>query len=145
MPWSWFFECWILSQLLPFSSLTLIKQLFNSSSTSALEWLSFAYLRLLIFLLAIMISALSHLVQHFTWCTLHVSSISRVTISSLDILLSQFWTSPFSLSGSNCCILTCIQVSQEVGVFKIVCIFLKPVFFFSKLCFWIYVDTNNST
>ena len=30
-----FFECWVLSQLLPFSSITLIKQLLNSSSTSA--------------------------------------------------------------------------------------------------------------
>ena len=80
-----------------------------------------------------MISALSHLAQHFTWCTLHVSSISRVTINSLDILISQFWTSPFSLSGSNCCILTCIQVSQEEGVFKSACIFLKPVFFFFQI------------
>ena len=32
--------------------------------------------------------------HHFTWCTLHISWISRVTINSLDILLSQFWTSP---------------------------------------------------
>ena len=40
-----------------------------------------------------------------------------VTIYSLDILLSQFGTS--SMSGSNCCILTCIQISQEAG--KVVC------------------------
>jgi len=38
---------------------------------------------------------------------------SRVTTCSLDILLSQFGTS--SISGSNCCFLTCIQVSQEAG------------------------------
>ena len=32
---------------------------------------------------------------------------------SLDICLSQFGTS--SMSGSNCCFLTCIQISQEAG------------------------------
>ena len=31
-------------------------------------------------------------VCHFTWCTLHVSYLSRVTIYSLDVLLSQFGT-----------------------------------------------------
>ena len=36
-----------------------------------------------------------HLARHFTWCTLHTSLISRVTIYRLDILLSQFWTSLF--------------------------------------------------
>ena len=30
-----------------------------------------------------------HPVQHFAWCTLH---ISRVIIYSIDVLLSQFWT-----------------------------------------------------
>ena len=43
-----------------------------------------------------------------------------MTIYSLDILLSQFWTS-HSISGSKCCFLTCIQVSQETG--KVVCYF----------------------
>ena len=32
-----------------------------------------------------------HPAWHFTWCTLHISYISRVTINSLDVLLSQFW------------------------------------------------------
>ena len=41
--------------------------------------------------------------------------ISRVTIYTLDILLSQFWTSPLFISGSNCCFLSCIQDSQETG------------------------------
>ena len=35
-----------------------------------------------------------------------------MTIYSLDILLSQFGT---SVSSSNCCFLTCIQISQEAG------------------------------
>ena len=38
---------------------------------------------------------------------------NQVTIYSLDILLSQFWTNLFFHIGSNCCFLTCVQVSQE--------------------------------
>ena len=38
-----------------------------------------------------------------------------VTIYSLDVLLSQFGTSPFSMIGSNCSFLTCTQISQEAG------------------------------
>ena len=37
---------------------------------------------------------------HVTWCTLHVSWISRATICSLGILLYSFWTRPFSTSSS---------------------------------------------
>ena len=49
------FECWVLSQL--FYSLTFIKRLFNSSFLSSIRVVSSAYLRLLIFLLAILIPA----------------------------------------------------------------------------------------
>ena len=38
-----------------------------------------------------------------------------MTIYSLDIFLSQFGTTPCSMSGSNCCFLTCIQISQEAS------------------------------
>ena len=34
---------------------------------------------------------------------------------SLDILLSQFEPVHCSMSGSNCCSLTCIQISQEAS------------------------------
>ena len=34
---------------------------------------------------------------------------------SLDVLLSLFGTSLFSMSSSNCCFLTRIQISQEAG------------------------------
>ena len=34
---------------------------------------------------------------------------------SLDVLLSRFGASLFSVSSSNCCLLTCIQISQEAG------------------------------
>ena len=39
-----------------------------------------------------------------------------MTIYSLDVLLSQFWTSHCPMSGSNWCFLTCIQISQEAGI-----------------------------
>ena len=38
-----------------------------------------------------------------------------MTPYSLDILLSQFWTVCCSTSSSNCCFLSCIQVSQDTG------------------------------
>ena len=56
MPWSSFSECWVLSQLFHYS-FTFTKRLFISSSLSAIRVVSSAYLRLLIFLLAILIPA----------------------------------------------------------------------------------------
>ena len=52
-----FFECWVLSQHFPLSSFTFIKRLFSSSSLSATRMVSSEYLRLLIFLPAILIPA----------------------------------------------------------------------------------------
>ena len=54
------------------SSFTFIKKLCSSSSLSAIRVVSSEYLRLLIFLLAILISVTGILTpsQHFTWCTL---------------------------------------------------------------------------
>ena len=39
--------------------------------------------------------------------------------TSLDVLLSRFGTVYYSKSSSNCCFLTCIQISQEAG--QVVC------------------------
>ena len=47
-----------------------------------------------------------HPAWNFTWCTLHRSYINRVTIYSLDVLLSQ----------SNYCFLAYKQISQETGI-----------------------------
>ena len=55
----------------------------------------------------------SHRVGH-DWSDL-AAAASRVTIYSLDILLSQFWTSPLFHVQFYCCFLTCIQVSQQAG------------------------------
>ena len=38
-----------------------------------------------------------------------------MTIYSLVVLLFQYWTSCCSMSGSNCCFMTCIRVFQETG------------------------------
>ena len=42
-----------------------------------------------------------------------------MTIYSLDVLLSWFGSVCCSMSSSNCCFLTCIQISQEAG--QVVC------------------------
>ena len=88
---------WMLSfkPALSLSSFTLINRLFSSSSLSAIRVVSSAYLRLLIFLPAIFIPAWESSSLSFTWCTLHISYISRMRIYSLDVLLSQFWISQF--------------------------------------------------
>ena len=66
---------WMLSFKPTFSlsSFTFIKRLFSSSSIFAIRVVSSAYLRLLIFLLAILIPACASPAQHFSWCTLHIS------------------------------------------------------------------------
>ena len=75
------------------SSFTFIKRLFSSPLLSAIRVASSAYLRLLIFLLAILIPPCVSSSPAFLMITLHTSYISRVTIYSLDIPLSQFWIS----------------------------------------------------
>ena len=55
------------------SSLTFIKRLINSSLFSVVRVVLSAYLRLLVFLPAILISAWIHLTWHFAFCTLHIS------------------------------------------------------------------------
>ena len=66
---------WMLSFKPTFSlsSFTFIKRFFSFSSLSAIRVVSSAYLRLLIFLPAILIPVVLLLAQHFSWCTLHIS------------------------------------------------------------------------
>ena len=51
------------------SSLTCIKRLFSSSWLSAIRMMSSVYLRLLIFLPAILVQTCASSSQHFAWCT----------------------------------------------------------------------------
>ena len=76
------FVFWMLSIKPTFSlsSFTFIKRLFSSAPPSAIRVVSSAYLRLLIFVPAILIQLVLLPAQHFAWCTLHRSWVSRVTI-----------------------------------------------------------------
>ena len=96
---------WMLSFQPTFSlsSFTFIKSLFSSSSLSAIRVVSSAYLRLLIFLPAILIPACAS------------SSPAQVTYTALTYSFSHLEPVCYSMSSSNCCFLTCIQVSQEAG------------------------------
>ena len=110
---------WMLSfkPTVSLSSFTFIQRLF-SSQLSAIRVVSPVYLRLLIFLLAILIPACASSSPAFlmmysaSWEYIN----KQVTIYSLDILLFLFGTYfCCSMSSSNCCFLTCMQVSQEAG------------------------------
>ena len=113
------FVFWMLSFKPTFwlSSFTFIKRLLNSSSLSAIRVVSSAYLRLLIFLLAILIPACASSSPAF--CRMYFAY--KLNKQGDNI---QPWRIPFpmwnqsvhwSMSGSNCCFLTCILVSQKVG------------------------------
>ena len=66
---------WMLSLKPAFSpySFTFIKRLFRPSLLSAIRVVLSAYLRLLIFLLAILIPACASSSVHLSWCPLHIS------------------------------------------------------------------------
>ena len=92
------FVFWMLSfkPAFPLYSFTFIKRLFSSSSLSVIKVVSSTYLKLLIFLLAIFIPAWdsSNPAFHMIYSA-YKSSLSRVTIYSLDVLHSQFRTGLF--------------------------------------------------
>ena len=75
------------------SSFTLIKRLFISSLLSAIRVMSSAYLRLLIFLLAILISACASSSPTFYMMYSTYKLNKQGHNNSLDVLFSQFWTS----------------------------------------------------
>ena len=56
-----------------------------------------------------------HPAWHFTWCTLHTSWISRGQDTALMYSFPNLESVHCSMSGSNCCFLTCIQIPQEAG------------------------------
>ena len=68
------FWMWSFKPTFSLSSFTFIKRLFSSSLLSAIRVVSSAYLRLLIFLPAILIpDEVLHPPRNFAWCTLHIS------------------------------------------------------------------------
>ena len=91
------------------SSFTLIKRLFNSSSLSVIRVVSSAYLRLLLFLPAILFPtwALSSLAFHMMYSGYKLNKQG-------DSI--QPWRSPFPIWNQSIVpCLTCIQVLQEAG------------------------------
>ena len=109
MPWSSFFERWVLSQLFH-TSLSLSSR--GSSVPlhfSAIRVVSSAYLRLLIFLQAILTSA----------CDSSIPAFHMIYFAwKLNKHYIQLWWTSFlilnqSISDANYCFLCCIQVSQE--------------------------------
>ena len=106
---------WILSFKPAFSlSSFTLKKPFSSSLLSSI-WYHLHIWGCCYFSLHSWVQLVTHPVQHFARCTLHISLISRETVYSLIIILWQFWTSPLFMSGFNCCFSTCIQVSQEAS------------------------------
>ena len=84
------------------STYTFIKRLLSSSSLSAIRVVSSAYLRLLIFLPAILIPACAS-----------SSPLFLMMYYALTYSFSYLEPVCCSMSSSNCCFLTCIQTSQE--------------------------------
>ena len=99
------------------SSFTFIKRLFSSSSLSTIRVVSSAYLKLLVFFLAFLILACASCSPAFFM--MYSAYKLNKTIYSLNALFSLFGTSHYSIFSSNCCFLTCTQISQETG--QVVC------------------------
>ena len=87
------FWMWSFKPTFSLSSFTFIKRLYSSSLLSVIKVVSSAYLGYWYFFQQSWFQLVLHPVQHFSWCTLHISEISRVTIYSLDVFLSWFGTS----------------------------------------------------
>ena len=96
-------------------SFTFIKRLFSSSSLSAIRVVSPAYLRSFIFLLAILILACTS--SSLAFCMMYSAQMLNIQgdyIAWYDSFLN-FEAVSCSMWGSNCCFLTCEQISQEAG------------------------------
>ena len=87
------------------SSFTFIKRLFSSSLLSAIRVVSSAYLSLLIFLPAVLIPA----------CAFIQPSISHDVLYRVMSSFPNLEPVHCSMCSSNCCFLTCVQISQEAG------------------------------
>ena len=89
------FVFWMLSfrPTLSLSSFTFIKRLFSSSRNLPGGWCHLHIWGDWYFFRQSWFQLVLPPAQRFSWCTLHISSISKVTIYGLNILLSLFGTS----------------------------------------------------
>ena len=99
------------------SSFTFIKRLFSSSSLSATRVDPSAYLRLLIFLPAILIPACASSSTAFLvmYSAYKLNKQGDNIYTSLMYSFSYLESVCCSMFSSNCCFLTCIQISQEAA------------------------------
>ena len=113
---------WMLSFMPAYSlfSFIFIKTLFSFSLLSAIRVVASAYLRLLIFLAATLIPACasSSLAFQMMYSAYKLNKQGD-NIQPWCALFSYLEPVCCSMSSSNCCFLTCIQVSQEAG--QVVC------------------------
>ena len=86
------------------------QEAFSSSPLSVIRVVSSAYLRLLIFLLAILITAYDSSTWHFAWCIRYKLNKQGDNIQPCLTPFSTLYRVS-SVSGSNHCFLTCIQAS----------------------------------
>ena len=114
---------WMLSFMPMFSLSFFIKMLFSFSLLSAIRVVSSAYLRLLVFLLAILTPVCASSSPGF-----HIMYYAyKLNMQGDDIQAwcTPFPTSPLFIYKSNCCFLTCIQISQGAGKVGLVFSLLK--------------------
>ena len=98
------------------SSFTFMKRLFCSSSLSAIKVVLSAYLRLLIFLLAILIPTCASFSPAFLTMYSAYKLIKQGDNIQPRCTPFPIWNQsvvPCPVEQSHCCFLTCIQVSQE--------------------------------
>ena len=97
------------------SSFSLIKRLFISSSIFAIQLVSFTYVRLFIFLPAMLIPACDS--PSLSFHLMYPAQKLNKQGDNIQPMYSfpNFEPVHFSKSGSNCCFLTRIQISQETG------------------------------
>ena len=98
------------------SSFSFIKRPYSSSSLCAIRVVSSAYLRLLIFLAAILIPACASSSPAFLMMySAYELNKQGDNITALTYSFPNLEPVSYSISGSICCFLICIQISQEEG------------------------------
>ena len=73
MPWSLFFECWVLRQLFSLSSFTFLKRVFNSSLLSVIRWCPLHFWDYWYFSWQSWFQLGLHPAWHFAWRILYIS------------------------------------------------------------------------
>ena len=122
----------------PLSSFTSIKKLFSSSLFSAVNMVSSGYLKLLIFLPAILILGCASSSSAF--CLMYSAYKLNKQGNNIQSYHNIFFFFNLeqvcsSISSSNCCFLTCVQISQVAGQ---VVWYSHPFKYFTQFLFFFF-------